>query len=315
MDIYLPIAEMSVNVFVLLAFGMLGGFVSGLFGIGGGFLLAPLLTLVGVPPSVAVGTQPNQLVGTGLAGTLVHWRKRNIDIRMGLAMLIGSFIGATCGAELFKWLQKIGQINLSITIGYITALGSIGSLMFVDSGRDFLKYKKKRPTTDDVKAKAKTDVEDIRVIFWGDGPLGMDFPASRLRMNVLMPVTIGFISGLMLSLLGIGSFMLIPAMIYILRVPPVLVNGTSLFQVIFTSAFSTLLQAVMNHSVDVMLAMILLSGGIVGVPLGARLASKLNPVAARLLLASVILSVAGKLLIDLMIVPENIFTLETKLLG
>ncbi len=314
MDIYLPIAEMSVNFLVLLGFGMMGGFVSGLFGIGGGFLLAPLLTLVGIPPSIAVGTQPNQLVGTGLAGTLAHWRKRNIDIRMGLTMLIGSFVGATCGAELFKWLQKIGHINLSITIGYIALLGGIGGMMLFESGRDYWKNGRRPQQEKKIAGSAKSGADETRVLWGGHGLLGMDFPASRLRMSILLPMGVGFISGMMVALLGIGSFMLIPAMIYILRMPPVLVNGTSLFQIIFTSAFATLMQAVLNKSVDVMLGLIVLTGSVIGVPLGTRLASRLNPVTARLLMSLVIVSVGAKLLIDLILYPSQPFTIETRIM-
>lgn len=314
MDIYLPIAEMSVNVFVLLGFGLLGGFVSGLFGIGGGFLLAPLLTFVGVPPSIAVGTQPSHLVGTGLSGTLAHWRKRNIDIRMGLTMLIGSFVGAACGAELFKWLQKIGHINFAITMGYIAMLGSIGSMMLVESGRAFWRKAKQPFAENNIDVDVKVEPESVRVAWGGQGVLGIDYPASRLRISILVPLGIGFVSGVMLTLLGIGSFMLIPAMIYILRMPPILVNGTSLFQIIFTSAFSTLLQAVLNQSVDILMAMILLSGSVVGVTFGTRLAWRLNPATARFLMALVIVSVAGKLVVDLMIVPSQLFTLETKII-
>jgi len=314
MDIYLPIAEMSVNVFLLLLLGAAGGYLSGLFGVGGGFLLTPLLAFIGIPPSIAVGTQANQLVGTSLAGTLAHWKRRHIDIRMGLTLLIGSFIGTTCGVELFRWMQKIGHIDLVITLGYVIMLGSIGGMMLAESGR--LLWKGEIPPSPE--PENKPDVPERRALkrLWGaNSRLAMDFPASRLRISVLAPLVVGFVGGLMVAMLGIGGgFVLIPAMIYILRMPPHLVNGTSLFQIIFATAFATILQAVLNQSVDIMLAMILLAGSVVGVPFGTRQASKLNPVMARFLLALVILAVGGKLFIDLMMTPDNLFTLETKLL-
>jgi uncharacterized membrane protein YfcA len=306
---------MSVNVVVLLALGLVGGFLSGLFGVGGGFLLTPLLAFIGVPPSIAVGTQANQLVGTSLAGTMAHWKRRNIDIRMGLTMLIGSLVGTTCGAELFRYLSKIGHINLAITIGYVAMLGGIGSIMFFESSRAMIRCGKEKQAHKEDNPKTIVAPENKQIVWGGHGLLAMDFPASHLRMNVLVPVFVGFVGGVMVAMLGIGGgFILVPAMIYILRMPPILVNGTSLFQIIFATAFSTLLQAVINHSVDIMLAMVLLAGSVVGVPFGTRMASHMNPVKARFLLALVILAVAAKLLVDLMLFPDQPFSLETRLM-
>jgi uncharacterized protein len=315
MDIYLPIAEMSVNVFLLLAMGVVGGFLSGMFGVGGGFLLTPLLSFVGVPPSIAVGTQANQLVGTSLAGTLAHWKRKNVDVRMGLTMLLGSLVGTTVGAEIFRWLQMLGHIDLVITLCYVAMLGGIGGMMLAESGRRLWRRRKDQSPTEN--AEQSTVAQPAKtVLLWGaNGRLALDFPASGLRLNILLPIGVGFVGGVLVSLLGVGGgFILVPAMIYILHMPPRLVNGTSLFQIIFTTAFSTILQAVLNHSVDILLAMMLLAGSVMGVPFGTRLSSRLNPVWARFFLGLLVVAVGGKLLADLMMTPSQPFALETKLL-
>jgi uncharacterized protein len=314
MDIYLPIAEMSVNALLLLLLGASGGFLSGLFGVGGGFLLTPFLAFMGVPPSIAVGTQANQLVGTSLAGTLAHWRRRNIDIRMGLVLMAGSFAGVSAGAELFWWLQKLGHIDLVITLGYVLMLGGIGGMMLAESARHL--WRKTRMTSTPVRSgDIPAPVSGEIVHLWGaDSRWALNFGVSGIRIHALVPAVIGFVGGLLVSMLGIGGgFVLVPAMIYILRMPPRLVSGTSLFQIIFSTALSTVMQAVLNHSVDILLAMVLLAGSVVGVPFGTRLASRINPVMARLLLALLILAVAAKLVFDLTLTPDQPFTLETKL--
>ncbi|MDD5585672.1 MAG: sulfite exporter TauE/SafE family protein [Alphaproteobacteria bacterium] len=315
MDIYLPIAEMSVNAFLLLMLGAVGGFLSGLFGVGGGFLLTPFLSFMGVPPSIAVGTQANQLVGTSLAGTLAHWRRRHVDVRMGTILMIGSFAGVAAGAGLFRWLQSLGHIDLVIMLGYVVMLGGIGGMMLVESGRGLWRKRNAGSGKTSAETGAEFSSQELARSWGADGRYAMDFPASGIRIHIVAPLAVGFAGGVLVSILGIGGgFMLVPAMIYVLRMPPKLISGTSLFQIIFSTAFSTLLQAVINHSVDILLAMVLLAGSVVGVPFGTRLASRMNPVVARLLLALLILAVAVKLVVDLTMAPPQPFALETKLL-
>jgi len=314
MDIYLPVAEMSIDALWLMGLGVVVGFLSGLFGVGGGFMLTPLLTLMGVPPTIAVGTQANQLAGTSLSGAMAHWRRRNIDVRMGVVITAGSFIGTGLGVQLFKWLKQIGQINLVIVLSYVTLLSVVGLMMFFESAPRLLKRDRVRASSR-MPAQTETSLQTVRPVWGADGALAIDFHVSNIRVNVLLPLGLGVIGGLLVALLGVGGgFVLVPAMIYILKMPPALVNGTSLFQIIFTTAFATVLQAVSNHSVDVVLALMLLVGSVISVPMGARLAAYLKPEVARLLMAMLILAVAGKLIYDLLSVPTQLFAVETKVL-
>ena len=312
MDLYLPIAEMSINAFWLLGLGVVVGFLSGLFGVGGGFLLTPLLTFMGIPATIAVGTQSCQLVGTSLSGALAHWRRRNIDIRMGFILTVGSFIGTGFGVQLFKWLKQVGQINLVIVLSYVTLLSAVGLMMFFESAPRLMSKAKR------VRSSAPRPPRDEQATGltqgWGaQGSFAVDFQVSNLRVNVLLPIGLGVIGGLLVALLGVGGgFVLVPAMIYLLKMPPALVNGTSLFQIIFTTAFATVLQATTNHSVDLVMAMTLLIGSVVSVPLGARLAASLRPEVARFLMALLILAVAGKLVFDLLGMPDQLFAIETR---
>ncbi|MDX9689131.1 MAG: sulfite exporter TauE/SafE family protein [Proteobacteria bacterium] len=314
MDIYLPIAEMSVDALWLIGLGAVVGFLSGLFGVGGGFLLTPLLTFMGIPATIAVGTQSNQLVGTSLSGALAHWKRRNIDVRMGFILTMGSFLGTGIGVQLFKWLKQMGHINLVITLSYVTLLSVVGLMMFWESAPRLFKAGQRFRSR---KRSAKPDVTpDGLTQGWGaSGSMAIDFPESNLRVNVMLPIVLGIIGGILVAMLGVGGgFVLVPAMIYILRMPPALVNGTSLFQILFTTAFATVLQAVTNHSVDVVLAVLMLIGSVVSVPFGARFASKLKPEVARFLMSVLILLVAGKLVAGLILAPEHLFTVEVKLL-
>lgn len=310
MELYLPVAEMSVHALGLLALGGVVGFLSGLFGVGGGFLLTPLLTFIGIPPAIAVGTQSAQLAGTSLSGALAHWRARNIDPKMGFVLMIGSYAGTGVGVQIFKWLKQLGQINLVILLSYVALLTTIGALMFFESLPHLMKDRHR--IRKDAAAKPAAPVAEGLAQGWGAGlPLGMDFPRSKLRVNLLVPIMLGFFGGVLVALLGVGGgFVMVPAMIYILRMPPVLVNGTSLFQIIFTTGFAAILQAIQNHSVDLVLALLLLLGSVVFVPLGARLASRLPPVVARFLMSVLILAVAGMLISDMTLTPRQLFAVE-----
>ncbi|MDD3182907.1 MAG: sulfite exporter TauE/SafE family protein [Alphaproteobacteria bacterium] len=314
MDIYLPVAEMSINAFWLLGLGLVVGFLSGLFGVGGGFMLTPLLTFMGLPPTIAVGTQASQLAGTSLSGAMAHWRRRNIDVRMGFILTVGSFLGTGVGVQIFKWLKQIGQINLVIVLCYVALLSAVGLMMFFESAPGLLRRGSR--VRSGGRLPARDGVVPTLTQGWGaDGAFAVDFHVSNLRVNVLLPIGLGIIGGLLVALLGVGGgFVLVPAMIYLLKMPPALVNGTSLFQIIFTTAFASVLQAVSNHSVDVVMAVFLLIGSVVSVPMGTRLASHLRPEVARLLMSLLILAVAGKLIFDLFTTPGQLFAVETRLL-
>ena len=302
MSVYLPVAEISTNGFLLVVLGVMSGFLSGLFGVGGGFVMTPLLVFAGIPTDIAVGTQSCQLVGTTLSGALAHWQKRQIDIRMGLVVIIGSFTGTFCGVELFKWLKQTGALDLTITLGYFLLLGSIGTMMIYESWRSL----KQKPTMLGVTGQEKSAHEPLGA----NWPFLMDFPASELRISVLAPIGIGFVCGVMVAIFGVGGgFILVPALFYLLRMPVGLVNGTSLFKVIFTTGFTAVLQATMTHSVDAVLAFFLLLGSVGGAQLGARYTERLRPELARFLLAVLLLIVAIKLFYDLVATPHSLFSL------
>lgn len=298
MQIYLPIAEMSVNALMISGMGIMVGVLSGLFGVGGGFLMTPLLIFIGVPPAVAVGTQANQLVGASVTGFLSHWQKGNVDVKMGAYMLTGGTLGTGLGVWIFGVLQRLGQIDTVIAILYVVILGSISSLMLVDS----LKMIFKKRTTAPQSGPKHTWLHGL--------PFKTRFPASKLYMSCLAPILIGLISGILVSIMGIGGgFLLVPAMIYILGMPGSVVAGTSLFQVIFTTGLAAFLQAWRNQTVDVMLAATLLFGGVIGAHLGSKLSGILPSTYARLLLALIVLAVTFKLFLELVTIPTNIYSL------
>ena len=289
MQVYLPIAEISVNALLLLGLGGLVGFLSGLFGVGGGFLMTPLLIFIGVPPAVAVGTQANQLVGASVSGVLAHWRKRNVDIKMGVFMLAGGGLGTVLGVWIFGRLQALGQIDLVISITYVVFLGTVSSLMLTESVRTMLRGRKAGAAS-----RGK-----LHHHTWLHGlPFKTRFNRSRL-----------YISGLLVAIMGIGGgFLLVPAMIYLLGMPTALVAGTSLFQIIFTTGIAAFLQAASNRTVDIMLALLLLVGGVIGAQFGTRAGAHLRGEQARALLALMVLAVAVKLLVDLLVTPEDLYS-------
>lgn len=311
MDIYLPVAEMSISVLKLVGAGVVVGFLSGLFGIGGGFLMTPFLTFMGVPAAIAVASQATQQVGTSLSGALAHWRKKNVDLQMAFVLMVGSVIGTTIGVQIFKWLKQIGQINLVIVICYVSLLSIVGLLMFFESAPRLLRKDKRDRSSPTLKTN-----ENGLVQGWGSRSMfATDFKVSNLRVSLFLPLGMGVMAGILISLLGVGGFVMVPAMIYILKMPPRLVNGTSLVQIIFTSSISTVMQCTTNHSVDIVLALLMLTGSIMGVPIGARLSSRLPPAGARLLLSMIILFVAGMLLKDLVFQPETPYAVEVTVLS
>jgi hypothetical protein len=302
LDIYLPIAGVSLDVMALLILGAAVGVLSGLFGVGGGFLLTPLLIFIGVPPAVAVASSANQLVGASVSGAIAHWRRGNIDFLMGGLMLIGGFAGSGLGVWLFAILRRLGQIELFISLAYALLLTTLGALMLIESTRSLVRRRR------GIALRRK-----LHQHTWLHGlPFKLRFRRSKLYTSALLPIILGFLVGILSAVLGVGGgFVMVPAMIYLLRMPTAVVPGTSLFQIIFVTAAVTLLQSVANNTVDVVLAMVLLIGGVVGAQLGTRWGAKLRGEELRALLALIVLAVAAKLVFDLTVRPDNLFSLGT----
>jgi hypothetical protein len=302
LDIYLPIAGVSLDVMALLILGAAVGVLSGLFGVGGGFLLTPLLIFIGVPPAVAVASSANQLVGASVSGAIAHWRRGNIDFLMGGLMLIGGFAGSGLGVWLFAILRRLGQIELFISLAYALLLTTLGALMLIESTRSLVRRRR------GIALRRK-----LHQHTWLHGlPFKLRFRRSKLYTSALLPIILGFLVGILSAVLGVGGgFVMVPAMIYLLRMPTAVVPGTSLFQIIFVTAAVTLLQSVANNTVDVVLAMVLLIGGVVGAQLGTRWGAKLRGDELRALLALIVLAVAAKLVFDLTVRPDNLFSLGT----
>jgi uncharacterized membrane protein YfcA len=296
MQVYLPIAELSVNLFLLLGIGGGVGLLSGLFGIGGGFLMTPLLIFIGVPPAVAVATQANQVVASSVSGVLAHWSRDNVDFRMGLVLLAGGFLGSTVGVGLFSLLRHFGQVDLVINLFYVVFLGFIGIAMFAESARALWRRRRRGPVA-----------RKLHEHTWVHGlPLKMRFRKSRLYISALVPAGIGFFVGILSAIMGVGgAFIMVPAMIYLVGMPTAVVVGTSLFQIIFVAANVTFLQAVQNQTVDLMLALALTVGGVIGAQVGGRLGARLPGEQMRVLLAALILAVAGALTYQLGVKPGD----------
>lgn len=299
MHVYLPIAEVSENIFVLLGIGGGVGFLSGMYGVGGGFLLTPILIFIGVPPAVAVATGANQLIGSSVSGVLAHWKRGNVDIKMGIVLLVGGVVGSTLGVWLFTLLKSLGQIDLVIKICYVAFLGVVGGLMLVESIKAILAKR----------AKIRRRMHQHN---WMHGlPFKMRFRRSRLYISVFLPLLVGALVGILSAIMGVsGGFIIVPAMIYFLGMPTSVVVGTSLFQIIFVTANVTILQSVSNQTVDVMLAMLLLVGGVIGAQIGARVGSKIQAEQLRGLLALIVLAVCIVMGIDLVSHPANLYSIS-----
>ncbi|MEE9299621.1 MAG: sulfite exporter TauE/SafE family protein [Alphaproteobacteria bacterium] len=299
MDIYLPIAGIPINLFTLLALGLAVGFLSGMFGVGGGFLLTPILIFIGIPPAIAVGSGANQLVATSLSGLIAHFRRGNVDFKMGGVMLIGGAGGSWLGIWIFGILREIGQIDLVISLSFVTFLLVVGSLMGAESVRAILR-RRRGP----VRRKAHSHG-------WIHGlPLKMRFRKSKLYVSALLPVTIGFITGLFAAVMGVGGgFLMIPAMIYILGMTTSVVIGTSLLQIIFVAGIATFLHALNNQTVDILLVLLLSIGAVLGAELGVRAGLKLRAEYLRALLALVVLVVVVRLAFLLVTPPANEFSI------
>ncbi|SDE78601.1 sulfite exporter TauE/SafE family protein [Rhodospira trueperi] len=301
MQIYLPIAEMSVNVFVILGMGWGIGFLSGAFGVGGGFLMTPMLMFLGVPPAVAVGTGANQIVASSVTGVIAHTRRGNVDFKMGGVLLVGGLVGSTAGVWLFAVLHRLGQIDLAISLSYVVFLGVVGGLMFVESLQAMVRVHRRGSQRRNGAGRHN----------WIHGlPFKMRFRKSKLYISALLPAAVGFFVGVLTAIMGVGGgFVMVPAMIYLLGMPTQIVVGTSLFQIIFVTANTTFLQATLNQTVDVVLALLLLLGAVVGAQAGAQAGARLKSEQLRVLLALLVLGMGVKLAYDLVATPEDVFTL------
>ncbi|MEO0633812.1 MAG: sulfite exporter TauE/SafE family protein [Pseudomonadota bacterium] len=299
MQVFLPIAEVSVNAFLLLGLGGLVGVLSGMFGVGGGFLMTPLLFFIGIPPAVAVATEANQIVASSFSGVLAHLRRKTVDLRMGTVLLIGGLIGAALGVVVFNYLKSLGQVDLLVRLCYVVFLGVIGSLMFVES---LNAIRKTRSGTAVPQRRKHGAIHRL--------PFKMRFRVSGLYISVIPPVLIGIAVGILAAIMGVGGgFIMVPAMFYILGMPTKVVVGTSLFQIIFVTGFTTMLHATTNYTVDVVLAVLLLIGGVIGAQIGTRIGVRMKAEQLRILLALMVLAVCGKLAMDLLIQPTELYSL------
>ena len=302
MDIYLPIAGQSVNALFIVVLGFLVGLLSDMFGVGGGFLITPLLIFYNIPPVVAVATGANQVVASSISGAISHFRRGTLDVKLGSVLLIGGLAGATVGVWIFSWLRRLGQLDLIISLLYVVFLGTIGSLMLMESLRAMRRAAKNQPVT----LKRPGQHNWVHRL-----PLKMRFKKSKLYLSAIPVIGLGFGIGILTSVMGVGGgFIMVPAMIYLLRIPTNVVVGTSLFQIIFVTAYTTIVQAATNYSVDIVLATILMVAGVIGAQYGVRVGQKLRGEQLRALLALLVLAVGVRLAIDLIITPADLYSLQ-----
>ncbi len=300
--IYLPIAELSVNMFIIFGMGGAVGFLSGLFGVGGGFLLTPLLIFSGVPPVVSVATVSTQIIASSTSAALSYWRRRMIDMKLAMTLMVGGVIGSLIGVVVFDRLRRLGQLDLIISLAYVSFLGLVGGLMLTESVRAMMNAHRGRP------AALRRPGQHI----WVHGlPLKMRFKRSRLYVSVIPVVGLGLGIGFLGTVLGIGGgFIMVPALIYLLRVPTNVVIGTSLVQIVGTMAVATILHAITNQSVDAILAVILIVGGVIGAQFGARIGQNIRGDQLRALLALLVLAVAVRFLVGLVLTPDERYSIS-----
>lgn len=299
MLVYLPIAELSVNAFTIIGLGTLVGFLSGMFGVGGGFLTTPLLIFYGIPPAVAVASASTQITGASVSGMVAHWRRGGVDLKMGMVLVSGGVLGSVLGSSIFRLLKKYGQLDLTINIAYVLFLGAIGGLMLEEASRTIWRARKQLPP-----------VRRRRLGFVHALPWKLRFHKSKLYVSMLVPLGIGFVVGILTAIMGVGGgFLLIPAMIYIIGMPTNIVIGTSLLQIMCITAATTILHSVQTQTVDIILALLLLVGGVVGAQVGAHVALRMRPEYLRGLLAVTVLGVAVRLGIGLTWTPDTLYGL------
>lgn len=301
MYMYLPIALTSVNYFVVVGLGLLVGLLSGLFGVGGGFLMTPLLMMIGIPPTIAAATDANQIVAASASGTFAHWRLGNVDFKMGLFLLIGGFIGGAAGVQVIKILRATGGADFLIKMTYVIMLGGVGSFMFVESLNAMRKSKNAAPATDAAAAAPAKKKGG----FFASLPWQIYFDKSGVTHSALVPLALGVFVGVLAAIMGVGGgFLMVPVMIYMLRMPMHVVVGTSLFQILFTCTEVTFLQAYSNHTVDFLLALLLLVGSVFGAQIGTKLGKKLHGEQLKILLAIIVLAVTVKIVLELVMEPS-----------
>ncbi|WP_193369097.1 sulfite exporter TauE/SafE family protein [Pelagibius marinus] len=304
MEIYLPIAGISENLFLILGLGAGVGLISGMFGVGGGFLLTPLLMQIGIPPPIAVASAANQVVGASVSGCMAHWARRNVDLKMGMILLLGGFAGSTMGVWVFRLLRTLGQIELTIQLCYVVLLGALGTLMLVDALKMFYR-RGKGGAVATRGAHRHTWIHHL--------PYKMRFRRSKLYISALVPAGVGFLVGFLSAIMGVGGgFVMVPAMIYLIGMPSTVVVGTSLFQIIFVAANVTVLQAVTNQTVDALLALLLLIGGTVGAQIGARVGARLRTEQLRVLLALMVLAMSIEVFLELAVPPDDVYAITSE---
>lgn len=302
MDLYLPVANMSVNIIMIVALGGMVGVLSGMFGVGGGFLTTPLLIFYGIPPTVAAASAATQVTGASVSGIFAHWQRGGVDTRMGAVLVAGGISGSLLGAVLFEWLQALGQIDTVINLMYLTLLGSIGWTML----REAMLALRASSDGTEIQTRKRRHHPIITLL-----PMRWRFYQSGLYMSPLAPFLLGVLTGVLTMLLGVGGgFIMVPAMLYILGMGSGVVVGTSLFQILFTTIAATMVHSLTTHAVDIVLALLLLIGGVIGAQVGAKLAMKANPAKLRLGLAIVVLLVALRMAIGLAWQPDEIFSIQ-----
>ncbi len=302
MQIYLPIAELPVNVLLVLFMGLAVGFISGMFGIGGGFLMTPLLIFIGISPAVAVASVASHVAASSFSGAITYWRRRALDPALAGMLLVGGLIGTTAGVWLFTLLRRLGQLDLTISVSYLTLLGIVGGMMIVESVRAILRAREGRPA----------EIRRPGSHMWIHGlPLKMRFKTSKIYVSVIPIWTIGFLIGFIGAIMGIGGgFLLVPALIYLLRVPTGVVIGTSMVLTLVTMAYATVIHAATNHLVDAVLALILMIGGVIGAQFGARTGARFSGEQLRLLLGILVLAVGLRFAYDLIVLPVDLFSVR-----
>ena len=302
MEIYLPIADLPVNIFLVLAMGLAVGFISGMFGIGGGFLMTPLLIFIGVSPAVAVATVSSHIAASSMSGAVSYWRRRALDLALALMLLAGGIIGTVAGVWLFTLLRSVGQLDITIGVSYVLLLGSVGGMMVIEGVRAILRAHQGKPV----------QLRHPGSHTWVHGlPLKIRFKESRIYISAIPVVAIGLTMGFVGAIMGIGGgFLLVPMLIYLLRVPTNVVIGTSMVLTLITMASATILHAATNHLVDAVLALILMVGGVIGAQFGARAGQKMRSERLRLLLGALVLAVGLRFAFDLILKPEDVFSIR-----
>jgi uncharacterized membrane protein YfcA len=301
-QVYLPIADLPVNIFVVFAMGIAVGFISGMFGIGGGFLMTPLLIFLGISPAVAVATVSSHIAASSFSGAITYWRRKALDLSLAAMLLLGGICGTAAGVWLFTYLRALGQLDLTISLSYVLLLGSVGGLMVMEGVRAIIRSRHGKPV----------ELRRPGSHTWFHGlPFKLRFKQSRIYVSSIPVVTIGFIMGFIGAIMGIGGgFLLVPMLIYFLRVPTNVVIGTSMVLTLVTMATATVLHSVTNHLVDVILALILMVGGVTGAQFGARAGQKMRSERLRLMLGVLVLAVGVRFAVDLVMTPDDLYSIR-----